>query len=207
MKLNGEISYNTDGEEDEILNEVNSHKFPIGFVSPQPPKLIVGYALTSKKKKSFLQPKLVALARNKGILFVGIDLNRSLSDQGPFDVVLHKLLGQEWFQIIQDYRQKHPEVTVLDPPDAIGRINNRQSMLEHVANLNLPYCYGKVGVPRQLVIRKDPSSIPDAVTKAGLRLPLGMFLRFLCLWLQEFQVSQTDRLKRGIKETRLLNKL
>lgn len=37
---------------------------------------------------------------------------------------------------------------------------------------------GTVGVPRQLVIKKDPSSIPDAVSKAGLRLPLGMFAFF-----------------------------
>lgn len=45
---------------------------------------------------------------------------------------------------------------------------------------------GKVGVPRQLVITKDPSSIPDAVIKAGLTLPLGTcavkyFLLFLLL--------------------------
>lgn len=43
---------------------------------------------------------------------------------------------------------------------------------------------GKVGVPRQLVIKKDASSIPDAVGMAGLRLPLGVYLmtlyRFLC---------------------------
>lgn len=29
--------------------------------------------------------------RNKGILFVAIDHNRPLSDQGPFDIVLHKV--------------------------------------------------------------------------------------------------------------------
>ena len=32
---------------------------------------------------------------------------------------------------------------------------------------------GEVCTPRQLVIMKDPSSIPDAVIKAGLTLPLG----------------------------------
>lgn len=37
------------------------------------------------------------------------------------------------------------------------------------------YFTGTVGVPRQLVIKKDPASIPDAVNKAGLRLPLGVF--------------------------------
>ena len=38
------------------------------------------------------------------------------------------------------------------------------------------YYAGKVGVPRQLVIKKDASSIPDAVTKSGLILPLGMYV-------------------------------
>lgn len=110
--------------------------------------------------------------RKKGILFVAIDQNRPLSDQGPFDIVLHKLSGKEWRQILEDYWEQHPEVTVLDPPDAIQHLYNRQSMLQDVADLNLPDCHGKVGVPKQLVIPKDPSSIPEAVSKAGLTLPL-----------------------------------
>ncbi|CAA7399435.1 unnamed protein product [Spirodela intermedia] len=135
-------------------------------------KLVVGYALTSKKVKSFLQPKLEGLARKKGISFVAIDQNRPLSDQGPFDIVLHKLLGKEWCQVLEDYREQHPEVTVLDPPDAIRHLHNRQLMLQDVADLNLSDCYGKVGVPKQLVITQDPSSIPEAVSKAGMVLPL-----------------------------------
>ncbi|KAE8658801.1 Inositol-tetrakisphosphate 1-kinase 3 [Hibiscus syriacus] len=72
----------------------------------------------------------------------------------------------------KDYRQTHPEVTVLDPPDAIQHLHNHQSMLQYVADMNLFNSYGKVGVPRQLVIKKDTSSIVDAVNKAGLMLPL-----------------------------------
>lgn len=138
----------------------------------QQPKLMVGYALTSKKAKSFLQPKLEGMARKKGIIFVAIDQNRPLLDQGPFDIVLHKLTGKEWRQILEDYRKKNPEVTVLDPPDAIQQLRNRQSMLQDVADINLSDSYGKIGVPKQLVIINDPSSIPDEVTKAGLTLPL-----------------------------------
>ncbi|CAA0809086.1 Inositol-tetrakisphosphate 1-kinase 3 [Striga hermonthica] len=110
--------------------------------------------------------------RNKGILFVPIDQNRPLSDQGPFDILLHKLSGKEWRRVLEDYRKAHPEVTVLDPPDAIQQVYNRQSMLQDVADLNLSDNYGKVSVPKQLVIKKDPSSIPGAVNKAGLRLPI-----------------------------------
>lgn len=144
----------------------------IGHLQQEKSFVIVGYALTSKKVESFLKPKLEGLARNKGILFVAIDQNRPLSDQGPFDIVLHKLTGKEWRQILEEYRRTHPEVTVLDPPDAIQHLHNRQSMLQCVADMNLSDTYGKVGVPRQLVIKRDSSSIPDAVTKAGLILPL-----------------------------------
>ncbi|KAF5739823.1 hypothetical protein HS088_TW12G01034 [Tripterygium wilfordii] len=143
----------------------------LGFPEPAKP-VVVGYALTSKKTRSFLQPKLECLARNKGILFVPIDQNRPLSDQGPFDIVLHKLCGKEWRQILEDYRCAHPEVTVLDPPDAIQHLRNRQSMLQCVADMNFSDSYGKVGVPHQLVIKRDASSIPDAVMKAGLTLPI-----------------------------------
>ncbi|MBA0596014.1 hypothetical protein Gorai_012861 [Gossypium raimondii] len=45
-------------------------------------------------------------------------------------------------------------------------------MLQCVADMNLFESYGKVGVPRQLVIKRDTSSIPDFVAEAGLRLPL-----------------------------------
>ncbi|XP_020702327.1 inositol-tetrakisphosphate 1-kinase 3 isoform X2 [Dendrobium catenatum] len=136
-------------------------------------KLVVGYALTSKKVKSFLQPKLEGLARRKGILFVAIDHQKPLAEQGPFDIVLHKLTGEAWGRILEDYREKHPEVTVLDPPDAIQHLYNRQSMLKDVADINLCDSYGKIGVPKQLVITKDSSAIPDAVSKAELTLPIA----------------------------------
>ncbi|GLT98088.1 hypothetical protein SLE2022_156100 [Rubroshorea leprosula] len=167
MGLNGEIS---DWEEEEGEENRESENNMQAF--PQQQKLVVGYALTLKKKKSFLQPKFERLARNKGILLVAIDLNRPLSDQGPFDIILHKLLGKEWCEIIEDYKKEHPEVTVLDPPDAIRHLHNRQSMLQDVADLNFYDCHGKVGVPRQMVIANNLLSIPDEVTKAGLRMPL-----------------------------------
>ncbi|XP_039137313.1 inositol-tetrakisphosphate 1-kinase 3-like isoform X3 [Dioscorea cayenensis subsp. rotundata] len=45
-------------------------------------------------------------------------------------------------------------------------------MLQDVADLNLSDCYGRVGVPKQLVITKDPSSITHAVDRAGLTFPI-----------------------------------
>ncbi|XP_076931225.1 inositol-tetrakisphosphate 1-kinase 3-like [Bidens hawaiensis] len=165
------IGYNSE-EDMEIEIESGSSIVELGFQDKSTKVVVVGYALTSKKIKSFLQPKFEGLARKKGIFFVPIDQTRPLSEQGPFDIVLHKLSGKEWQQILEDYRLTHPEVTVLDPPDAIQHLHNRQSMLQDVADLNFSDAYGTVGVPKQLVIEKDPSSIPNAVKKAGLALPL-----------------------------------
>lgn len=46
--------------------------------------------------------------------------------------------------LLKDYRDAHPEVTVLDPPDAIQQVHNRQSMLQDVADLNLSDPYGNI---------------------------------------------------------------
>lgn len=135
-------------------------------------KIVVGYALTSKKTKSFLKPKLEVLAREKGIVFVAIDRSRPLRQQGPFDVILHKITGREWWTQLEDYRRIYPDVVVLDPPDAIQHVRNRQSMLQEVAKLKLRGCGGQVDVPKQLVVTGDPSTIRGVVAKAGLKLPL-----------------------------------
>jgi inositol-1,3,4-trisphosphate 5/6-kinase/inositol-tetrakisphosphate 1-kinase len=64
MRLNGEIG---EEEEKKVAECLNTQAYSIsgGFSQPQSQKLVVGYALTSKKKKSFLQPKLLCLARYK----------------------------------------------------------------------------------------------------------------------------------------------
>ncbi|CAK9194075.1 unnamed protein product [Sphagnum jensenii] len=142
----------------------------MAVASPPPRSFTVGYALTSKKIKSFIQPKLESHASTKGIRLVAIDRNKLLTEQGPFDVILHKITGKEWRQQLEDYKQKYPDVIVLDPPEAIQHLRNRQSMLQDVAQLDLCDCH--VGVPRQLVITGDAASIPGSVARAGLRLPL-----------------------------------
>lgn len=64
MKLNGGISYSCvdDGKEEE--------ETPPSETSPAAESIVVGYALTSKKKKSFLKQKFIRLARySSGISF------------------------------------------------------------------------------------------------------------------------------------------
>lgn len=66
MRLEGENMVPHGGgveeeEEGQVLNETLPFQIQQPFHQMQ--RLVVGYALTSKKKKSFLQPKLEVLAR------------------------------------------------------------------------------------------------------------------------------------------------
>lgn len=65
MRLKGEIHNPCCDEEEEKVAEENGRELNsiVGVGISPPAKLVVGYALTSKKKKSFLQPKLLGLAR------------------------------------------------------------------------------------------------------------------------------------------------
>eukprot|EP00245_Coleochaete_scutata_P002775 TRINITY_DN13873_c0_g1_i1.p1 TRINITY_DN13873_c0_g1~~TRINITY_DN13873_c0_g1_i1.p1 ORF type:complete len:346 (-),score=55.72 TRINITY_DN13873_c0_g1_i1:492-1529(-) len=137
-----------------------------------PEAFTVGYALNKKKLKSFIQPTLLKQAREKGVHLIEIDQGVPLIQQGPFDAILHKLLTKEWHEELQAFQTEHPDSIVIDSPDAIGRLHNRQSMLKDVANLNLTSSEGQVGVPKQLVVEGDPASIRSCVAESGLKLPL-----------------------------------
>ncbi|MCO5566821.1 hypothetical protein L7F22_020502 [Adiantum nelumboides] len=142
------------------------------FIMASSSKFTVGYALTAKKTQSFMQPALIALARSKGIIFSAIDRSRPLEEQGPFDVILHKLTAEAWHQQLRAYNLRNPEILILDPPEAIKRVYNRQSMLQEVAALNFRDSRGKVGVPKQIVVDNDSASISEKVARAGLKFPL-----------------------------------
>jgi inositol-1,3,4-trisphosphate 5/6-kinase / inositol-tetrakisphosphate 1-kinase len=46
---------------------------------------------------------------------------------------------------LQDYKRKYPDVVVLDPPEAILQLRNRQSMLQDVAELDMSSSGGELG--------------------------------------------------------------
>ncbi|OAY62666.1 Inositol-tetrakisphosphate 1-kinase 5 [Ananas comosus] len=122
----------------------------------------IGYALAPKKRQSFIQPSLVELSRSRGIDLVPIDPSRPLAEQGPFDCILHKLSGEEWRAQLDEFAARHPEVPVVDRPAAIERLRNRISMLQFVADLDLPRGSDDgaetFGIPSQIPLVADGSA-------------------------------------------------
>ncbi|KAH6816888.1 Inositol 1 [Perilla frutescens var. frutescens] len=130
-------------------------------------RFAVGYALASKKQASFIQISLINVAREKNIDLIKIDLEKPLIEQGPFDLVLHKIYGADWRRQLAEYSANNPNVLIIDSPDAIERLHNRISMLQVVTELDVVEGDDAVsfGIPKQIAVYEAP-----AVAEAEVKL-------------------------------------
>ncbi|NP_001279947.1 inositol-tetrakisphosphate 1-kinase isoform X1 [Callorhinchus milii] len=107
----------------------------------------VGYWLSEKKIKKLNFQAFADLCRKKGIDVVQLDLVKPIEEQGPLDVIIHKLTdvileadqndaqSQELVQRFQDYIDTHPETIILDPLPAIRTLLDRCKSYELIRKL------------------------------------------------------------------------
>ncbi|XP_062219027.1 inositol-tetrakisphosphate 1-kinase 4-like [Phragmites australis] len=130
----------------------------------------IGYAMLSNKRDTFVQPSFLDMAAQHGIRLVAVDTCRPLAEQGPFDLIVHKLYGQPWRAQLEAFSALHPDVPVIDPPAAIDRILDRYTMLDVVSNFDTD----SIGIPGQVVVH-DAAALADpalAGVLGDLRFPL-----------------------------------
>ncbi|KAF5761688.1 putative phosphotransferase with an alcohol group as acceptor [Helianthus annuus] len=109
----------------------------------------VGYALPTRKTDAFMVEPFITYAKQRYIEFIPIDTTKPLTEQGPFDCIIHKLYGHEWNHNLEHFFNTNPNATIIDRPSAIQRLHNRISMLEPIAQLNIP----NINIPSQLLIQ------------------------------------------------------
>lgn len=106
------------------------------MVNGKPPeakkKYRIGYWWSEKKSQKLNTTELVALFAEKNCELVKIDLDRSIEEQGPFSLIVHKIsdilvkadqgdaVAKKTISAFESYVRKHPQTVVLDPLD-----NNR----------------------------------------------------------------------------------
>ncbi|XP_072895247.1 inositol-tetrakisphosphate 1-kinase isoform X2 [Hemitrygon akajei] len=107
----------------------------------------VGYWLSEKKIKKLNFQAFADLCRKRGIDVVPLDLEKPIEEQGPLDVIIHKLTdvileadqndaqSQELLQRFQDYINTHPETIILDPLPAIRTLLDRCRSYELIRGL------------------------------------------------------------------------
>ncbi|GAB1600541.1 inositol-tetrakisphosphate 1-kinase-like [Argonauta hians] len=127
----------------------------------------VGYLLSDKKEKKFNLEKLAVRLREKNIELIKIDLNYSLEDQGPFDIIIHKITdvlsradeGSEKDQIFannfKNFIRNHPECTLVDPLENVRRLLNRYEQYLQVQKLELSSNGIEVFVPTFVELKSN----------------------------------------------------
>lgn len=116
----------------------------------------IGYALAPKKVDSVIQPSLVSHAKSNGIHLIPIA--KSLIFDPPLDCIIHKLYDHHWNQNLAHFSAQHPNIPIIDSPEAVQRLHSRVSMLRVVEDLKLDQVDIKLGIPKQVII-SDPETL------------------------------------------------
>lgn len=97
----------------------------------------IGYWWSEKKSTKLNISELETLLLKNDCQLIKIHLDRSLEEQGPFSVIIHKLSdiivkadqgdanAKRAIQAFENYVRKHPEITVLDPLDNVRTLLDR----------------------------------------------------------------------------------
>uniref|UniRef100_U3IPA8 Inositol-tetrakisphosphate 1-kinase n=1 Tax=Anas platyrhynchos platyrhynchos TaxID=8840 RepID=U3IPA8_ANAPP len=92
-------------------------------------------------------PFFLFFFRKRGVEVVQLDLTKPLEDQGPLDVIIHKLTdvileadqndsqSLELVQRFQEYIDAHPETIILDPLPAIRTLLDRSKSYELIRQI------------------------------------------------------------------------
>lgn len=144
----------------------------------------VGYWLSEKKMKKLNFQAFADLCRKRGIEVVQLDLSQPLEDQGPLDVIIHKLTdlileadqndsqAVLLVQRVQDYIDAHPETIVLDPLPAIRTLLDRCKSYQLIHRIESCKQDDRICSPPFMVLNTECSpDVLELIKRQGLTFP------------------------------------
>ncbi|XP_049451431.1 inositol-tetrakisphosphate 1-kinase [Epinephelus fuscoguttatus] len=144
----------------------------------------VGYWLSEKKMKKLNFQAFADLCRKRGIEVVQLDLSQPLEEQGPLDVIIHKLTdlileadqndsqAVLLVQRVQDYIDAHPETIVLDPLPAIRTLLDRCKSYQLIHRLESCMQDERICSPPFMVLNSECSpDVLEQIKRQGLTFP------------------------------------
>lgn len=146
--------------------------------------LRVGICIIDYTRTKLMLPKLLQDLCNDGSMeFVVIDMNKSLDQQGPFDVIIHKIL--EWYNSgnevgnaklmkLLNYVGSCAKVPkVLDPIEETVRLADRFYSLQILEDCKFVKNGIRVFVPRFSFLKKtDSENFLEIIKRQGITFPL-----------------------------------
>ncbi|CAK6957002.1 inositol-tetrakisphosphate 1-kinase [Scomber scombrus] len=144
----------------------------------------VGYWLSEKKMKKLNFQAFADLCRKRGIEVVQLDLSQPLEEQGPLDVIIHKLTdlileadqndsqAVLLVQRVQEYIDAHPETIVLDPLPAIRTLLDRCKSYQLIHRIESCMKDERICSPPFMVLNTECNpDVLEQIKKHGLTFP------------------------------------
>lgn len=119
----------------------------------------VGYWMSQKKNKRLNLEDHKETFRNAGIDLIQLDIDRPITDQGPFNLILHKFTGlmvaardgditaESQIQNVKDYIAKNPTCRLIDKFENITHLLDRQQQYQLLLECHLLESDSRVFTP------------------------------------------------------------
>ena len=144
----------------------------------------VGFCLNERKMKKLNIKRLIPEFSKLNIHSSMIDMMKDLEEQGPFDVIIHKVLGMKNSQtkdrvsavdMLKQYCKSHKDdVTLLDPIDLSEKIGDRLEMTNILKKCEFSMNGITVFVPKSILITEDMSleGIKKTLQEQQIQFPI-----------------------------------
>lgn len=143
----------------------------------------IGYLVTPEKAAKHLSTALRQRAERAGLTLVELDAARPIAEQGRFDAIVHKVVGDARREArLREFQLSHADVPIIDPVNNIRPLHDRATMLGALSGgitILAPHDAGEanaitVAAPAQVTLPAGVSvaAAIDAMEDAGLQLPV-----------------------------------
>ena len=152
-------------------------------VSPQ--KIRVGICLPEWEK---IRLKITSIfGESLDMVVKDIDMEKSIEEQGPFDIIFHKILkwydkdarkGKSYLNKLVEYHQKNNHITLVDPIENGIKLANRSLTLQLAKQCEFTLGNKSVFLPKYVFLQKDDK---QSVTKQieMMKVPYPMIAKKL----------------------------
>lgn len=138
-----------------------------------------------KRSRIGFPDRISTLCKEANIRIIEIDIDEDIENQGPFDILLHKVLDYyNEFECIEEAKRKidkivsytvrHPEVIVLDDFQWCWRLTNRRLMTELIKACTFSTDNFQVFLPKTIDVNEKMSfaSIKGEINDRRMKFPV-----------------------------------
>ena len=140
---------------------------------------------SAKKKKLNLPERIKDQCKQGNIEIIDIDFYRDLDEQGPFDVLIHKVVdyhkeSSDYMKVemlinnVIEYAKRNPQMYVVDDFNVINDLMSRKAQFELLQKCSMTVEGINVYIPKSLEISENTSHVEfeKSVSESGIKFPV-----------------------------------